>query len=197
MSTYWETIGSVDKDVLDLTQDSLAQGLPAWPDGHQRYKVVRTWQSLILASEGLSGAGMELYIELPGAQGLLGEQMATQWQKDILRPACLFVATGRITTTAAQMVMLPASPLIPDHLVTTVDGVEIVPAIVGMPVPGRAMQQGNVAYLPVTPITARELTHALEGDVQKIIDARATAGFYHVLVDSPSVLSLIDDNVGD
>ena len=180
---------------MDLTQDALAQGQPAWPDGHQRYIIVRTWQSLILASEGLSGAGLELYVELPGAQGLLSAQMSTQWQKDILRPACVLAATGHINPTAPQIIMLPASPAIPDALVSTVDGTEVVPAIVGIPVPGRQMHRDGIAYLPVTPITAAELRTAFEEGIEKVIESRAAASFHHVLVDAPGVLSLIDENL--
>ena len=54
MQRYWESIGSVDSDVLTYVINPMFQGAPPWPNTRQAYRLVRTDDTLIIASDGLA-----------------------------------------------------------------------------------------------------------------------------------------------
>lgn len=174
----WDSIGISDSPLIDVTSDALAMGEPSWPHGYQRYRIVRTWQSLILASEGLGAT--EVYLEIPTAQGWLPEQVRNQWQFQLLSSLCrTLVATE---WPAAPFVVPAPAPF---------SAAQLVASIVGMPVPGR-----SVDALPVTPITHREFTFLRDGGaLSSVIHARQDMGFHHLVVDAPEVTSLLDDRL--
>lgn len=183
---YWDGIGVSDPALIDVTADALAQGHPTWPHGYQRYRVVRTWQSLILTSEGLGER--ELFLEMPGAQGWLPEQLRTQWHFDLLTAACRSLVDSGVPA-GPVILPVPAPTSAPPQLYAQVMGKPVIPAIVGMDVPGR----DTSAHVPLTPITAHEFAHVAGGGaLADLIDARVAAGFYHVVVDAPEVTSLLD-----
>lgn len=180
----WDSIGVSDSPLIDVTSDALAMGEPSWPHGYQRYRLVRTWQSLILASEGLGPT--ELYLEMPTAQGWLGKQVRNQWQFELLSSLCRSLVTAQ-WPDAPFVVMAPAAFSAPPQLT----GGRMMAAIVGIPVPGR-----TVEALPVTPMTAREFAYVQGGGaLDPVIQARQEMGFHHVVVDAPEVTSLLDDRL--
>jgi hypothetical protein len=92
MDTYWRSIGEVEADVLSYLVNPMFQGGPPWPNTRQAYRIVRTTDSLIVASDGLSdpfptaisqsdrfGFGMEAFIEVKGLQHLTVDEIRGHW----------------------------------------------------------------------------------------------------------------------
>lgn len=89
---YWESIGISDDEFLTYPVSPQVMGAPAWPTHHQRFRIVRTVGSLIIASEGLSdpfsmfdprggvnGFGLEVFIELEALQHLSPTEIRKSW----------------------------------------------------------------------------------------------------------------------
>lgn len=197
---YWDRYGTSDLPLIDVTSEALARGEASWPAGWQRYRVVRTWQSLVLSSEGLGDP--ELYLEMPGAQGWLPAQVRTQWQFDVLRSVCRVIReTGLTPAQAPVVVPVPAPAHAPLQLYSQLSGALVLAVVVGITVPGRptGVTADNTAaaatYLPVTPITAREFAHITAGGheaLERVIAGRVAGGFHHVVIDSEAVTGQLD-----
>lgn len=182
----WDNIGVSDSELFDVSSDALAWGHPTWPYGYQRYRIVRTWQSLIFSSEGLGA--VELYLEMPGAQGWLPEQLRNQWHFDVLSAACRVLVSAD-WPPAPFVLSLPAPPSAPPQMYAEVGETVVLNVIVGMEVPGRP----SLSALPLTPITALEWAFVRDGGpLSQITDARVEMGFHHVVVDAEEVTSLLD-----
>lgn len=91
-NAYWDDIGTSDADVITYVVNPMFQGAPAWPNVRQAYRIVRTADTLIIASEGLSdpypdedknaercGFGMEVFIEVPGLQSVSPQRIRESW----------------------------------------------------------------------------------------------------------------------
>lgn len=90
--SYWDKIGVSDADLISYAVNPQFLGAPAWPNTRQAYRLVRTGDSLIIASDGLcdpfpesmgkgenNGLGMEVFIEIPGWQERTLEQVHNSW----------------------------------------------------------------------------------------------------------------------
>ncbi|MNN24047.1 hypothetical protein D3C81_1374610 [compost metagenome] len=105
--SYWESIGRIEDDVLAPIINPAFQGYPQWPDLRQAYKVIRTTNSIIIATDGLSddfedeetgnGFGIELYVE-SNAEELINmpmEQLNSTWLFQLLfQAACNAAQSG-------------------------------------------------------------------------------------------------------
>ena len=54
LDRHWQTVGSVEQDVLTYMISPSFTGGPHWPSTRQAYRVVRRDESIVLATEGLS-----------------------------------------------------------------------------------------------------------------------------------------------
>lgn len=94
MDAYWNTVGTPDSDLISFAINPMFMGAPAWPNTRQAYKIVRTTDSLIIASDGLSdpwpadggasgddrfGFGLEVFIEVKGLQALTFKDIQAHW----------------------------------------------------------------------------------------------------------------------
>lgn len=194
---YWDQYGTSDVPLIDVTSEAFARGEPAWPAGFQRYRIVRTWQSLAISTEGLGTN--EVFLEMPGAQGWLPAQVHTQWQFQVLRSVARTVAGTSLAAGSPHIVVpVPAPTSAPMQLYSELDGAMIVAVIVGMTVPGRQRAHDGVNYLPATPITAREFTYIYSGGYEElaaVVNGRVAGGFHHVVIDSPAVTDLLDEQL--
>lgn len=193
--TYWDQYGTSDSPLIDVTDQALAYGESNWPAGRQRYRVVRTWQSLVISSEGLGER--ELYLEMPGAQGWLPEQARNQWQFEVLRAASRMLAAGAVPADTSLPFVLPVGAPVsaPLQLYSQLSDALVVAVIVGIDVPGRERVSDGVEYLPLTPITAHEFASIYGGGqdtLEQVIAARVEGGFHHVVIDSAEVTDLLD-----
>jgi hypothetical protein len=101
---FWETIGTVDPDVLAPLLNPAFMGGPAWPSLRQAHKTIRRPDVTIIASDGLSdpyddmeenpdnaaynGFGLEVYVE---AEPISGSVQGT-WQFDLVYQASQLMA---------------------------------------------------------------------------------------------------------
>lgn len=89
---FWDQIGFTDDDLISYAVNPQFMGAPSWPNTRQTYRIVRTGDSLIIASDGLSdpfptsdgrsencGYEMEVFIEIPGWQNRSFEQIQNSW----------------------------------------------------------------------------------------------------------------------
>lgn len=87
---YWKQIGQSDSDFISYIINPQFNGAPPWPNMRQAYRIVRTDNSLIIASDGLcdpfedddkdtNGYGMEVMIEVPDQQALAFNQIRESW----------------------------------------------------------------------------------------------------------------------
>lgn len=183
---YWDSIGATDAEYIDLTNEYIAQGMPLWPSGVVRFRIVRTWQSLIVATDGMSGLGCELFVEIPQASGWMRLQVTTQWEFAILRS--LAFRTSPLPDDMPIVMPVPAVRGAPTTHYAQLDGTPVNAAIIGMDVPGRPPRDDNrTRFLPVTPISAAEFVHIYDDGLSAlgdVVSARVDRGVYHLAVAS-------------
>ncbi|MCD5996168.1 suppressor of fused domain protein [Pseudomonas sp. CDFA 602] len=120
LDRHWESVGTVERDVLSYLISPSFTGGPHWPSTRQAYRVVRRGDSIILATEGLSdpfddvdasgnGFEMELFLEtrdIPEhAKGRLGEvaPFKESWAFELIEHIAKTVAdAGGITHQLEQ-----------------------------------------------------------------------------------------------
>lgn len=146
----WSTIGTVDDDVIAYLISPEFQGAPAWPTTRQAFRIVRTGQSLIIVSDGLSdlfvdtdsqepGFGCEVFIDCPDLAGAKFADIRSSWQFDLIETLARNVAhMGGIQAPVRQhgifSMELPAPATMPAHWLTQRGTVG---ALVNVTVPGR------------------------------------------------------------
>nr|WP_314567368.1 suppressor of fused domain protein [uncultured Pseudomonas sp.] len=115
LDQHWQSVGTVEKDVLAYLISPSLTGGPYWPSTRQAYRVVRRDHSIVLATDGLSdpfddaeglgnGFEMELFLEtadIPeNARGTLGDvdPLRHSWAFELLEHVAKTVANaGGIT----------------------------------------------------------------------------------------------------
>ena len=81
MDGYWQAVGLIEPEVISYLVNPMFMGAPAWPNTRQAYRVVRTADTVIIASDGLAdpqgrdgqsapGFGCEVFIETPELVGV-------------------------------------------------------------------------------------------------------------------------------
>ena len=194
---YFDALGRSDAEFLDTTNEAVAHGVALFPSGANRFRAVRTPQSLILATEGLAGHGVELYLEIMHGQGWMYEQIRLNWQSRVLQEAAGAVNRFGGLPVENFPVVLPvaAVPAAPVQLYFQDGDTSGIALLAGMAVPGRPASTGDgaVAMVPLTPITPAEyrLVQA-SGSAEAIAANRAEMGFHHVAIDAPEVTGMID-----
>lgn len=120
LDRHWQSVGSVEKDVLGYFLSPSFTGGPAWPSTRQAYRVVRRGERILLASDGLSdpfddaegfgnGFEMELFVETadiaPAHRGTPGDvsTLSDSWAFELLEHVAQIVAdAGGITAQLEQ-----------------------------------------------------------------------------------------------
>jgi hypothetical protein len=170
-AAYWDAVGVSDVDFLGYPVSPQVLGMPAWPTQTQRFRVIRTANSLIIASEGLSdpfgtfdtrgqgnGFGVEVFLEICGGQELSAEDIRKTWAFKAVEHVARIFAFGQ-----------DLGAMVHDNDVLSVDlPSNCVPA--GWIVPGVAEPAGallnigqpsgrvNIAGMPLGPVRAVPLT---------------------------------------
>lgn len=181
-SAYWDAIGVSDADFLGYPVSPQVLGMPAWPTQTQRFRVVRTSNSLIIASEGLSdpfgafdtrgrgnGFGVEVFLEICGGQEVSAEDIRKTWAfKAVEHVARIFAFAENLGALVQDNDVLSVD--LPSNCVPTgwiVPGVaEPAGALLNIGQPsGRSnfanMPLGPVRAVPLTPIYPEELESCL------------------------------------
>ena len=196
LAQYWSAIGQSDPDFITYLINPMFQGKPAWPNTRQAYRVVRTPDSLIIASDGLSdpfvdtdmtdvqGFGCEVYIETPQFVGADFEELRDSWVFALIENFAMNVADwggistqlekyGVISTEFDMRGVLPSAAL-------TEDG--SAGFLVNLKPPGRParidMPFGPVDIVALTLLTPAELESLRAGGAdarQQLATTRAGA----------------------
>lgn len=181
---YWKAVGSVEDNVVSYIVNPMFLGAPAWPNTRQAYRVIRTDDSMIIASDGLSdpfvdsendtssGFGLEVFIEILDAQDLSFDKIMGSPEFNLIELVAQNIAGhGGIAELLDEVGVLsmavPISHRFPEHWHDT-DGQ--VGVLLGLPVPKREKQIdlpfGPCRFVAVTPILPVEL-QAVAGSKQE------------------------------
>ncbi len=185
-AAYWDAIGTSDIDFLGYPVSPQVLGMPAWPTQTQRFRVVRTENSLIIASEGLSdpfgafdaraqghghgnGFGVEVFLEICGAQEMSADDIRKTWAFKAVEHVARIFAFGEDLSALVQnndvlSVDLPSNCVPAGWIVPGV--AEPAGALLNIGLPnGRStfdgMPLGTVRAVPLTPIYPEELESCL------------------------------------
>lgn len=190
LDRHWESIGTIERDVIGHVISPQFLGGPAWPSTRQAYRVVHRPDSVILATEGLSdpfddvegmgnGFGLELFLEtahLPDALQTRQAEVtayARSWAFDILRTVATTVANAggiaaQLERYGVLSLELPGASesahliaQLPPAYVTDDDAVGV---LVGAPLPDFATDVRDMPLSPVSLVPVVLITAAeLEG----------------------------------
>lgn len=181
---YWDQIGDTDPELLSTPATDTDPNAVAWPGGKKIFRLVRTGNSLIIATDGLSdpfadgtgptdrnGFGMEVFIEVPGWQDVEASRIVNCWAFLALRKFADVVAKSRgLTTTLSHhgvmSLELPALAAPPRWRDASVGGNP--GALIDVPLPPGLnriadMPLSEVRVVPLTLIYPEELQACVKG----------------------------------
>lgn len=198
---YWAQIGDVDHDLITYLINPMFQGAPAWPNTRQAYRVVRTPNTVIIASDGLAdrspggtgpGFGCEVYIESPALVGAQFDDLRSSWMFAAIENFAQNVAhmqgiSGHLRQYGVASMELPLEGTdIPPALLTERGTAG---ALIGIPAAGRAAQvttsDGSADIVPLTIVGTDELAVILgqgQAGRDSIVAARQQDGRGHVTI---------------
>lgn len=204
LDAAWSAIGESDGDLLTYLVSPQFTGAPYWPTTRQAFRIVRTADSLIIASDGLTdpahyqteddafpGFGAEVYIELPGLQALPQDQIRDHWAFDLIESFARNVAdlggiNSRLDRHGVLSMELPATDE-PAEGWLTVSGDAGV--LIGVEAPDRTdrveMPLGQIRLIPITLLHQKELDFVAAGDAPertRLAQALRDAGIGHLSV---------------
>ncbi len=181
---YWDKVGRTDPDYFGYPVCPELKGAPAWPTQTQAFRIVRTENSLIIASDGLSdpfapfrgetianGYGMEMYIEIPGWQSMDADLVRDSWAfKSIeqLARVCAFQkGLGDLLDEHGVMSVDLPTPCVPNGWVVS-GYAEPAGALIDLPIPSGLAQIADmplsrVRVVPITLIFPEELEDCVVG----------------------------------
>lgn len=175
LDRHWNSVGTVERDVLSYLISPSFSGGPYWPSTRQAYRVVRRGDTIILATEGLSdpfddtegmgnGFEMELFVETADipeqARGAVGEvdPFKRSWVFELLEHVAKTVAdaggiTHQLDQYGALSLELPGlcqshhmSDQLPKLFVTDDDSTGV---LLGAPEPDFPTQLDDMPLSPV------------------------------------------------
>lgn len=179
LQSYWEKVGVVDLGVISYLVNPMFLGSPSWPSGKQAFKIIRTAESLIIASDGLSypfeedkddqrnGFEMEVFIEVKGQQGMELDDIKSSAAFALIEQAAGQVADwGGITKILEQFNVASSeipvsSDAIPEKFLTPDGSVGV---IFGMVAERRPKIVSNT---PLSPVRMVPVTALLPSEVQE------------------------------
>jgi hypothetical protein len=200
IDAYWAGIGTCDKDLLTYLINPQFQGAPPWPNMRQAFRIVRTADALIVASDGMSdpwvgtditdesGFGMEVFIELPGLQDTSQDAIMAGPIFSLVEMAARNIAdlsgiTSRLDRFGVLSMEVPHEPGFGAGW-TSDEGMSA--ALFGVPVHGRethvVMPFGAVRMVPMTLLHQQELNRITSGGAEArvaLAAALVAAGIGH------------------
>ncbi|PIE22232.1 MAG: hypothetical protein CSA62_13650 [Planctomycetota bacterium] len=202
LQAYWEKIGAVEPDVISYIINPMFLGAPPWPSGRQAFKIIRTADSLIIASDGLSdpfnedkteqrnGFEIEVFIEVKGRQDLAFDEIMSSAAFALIEQTARRVADwGGISRlleeiNVASSEIPVSSDAIPDEILTPNGSVGV---IFGMIAKGRPK---IVPDTPLSPVRMVPVTVLLPSEVPEVAKSKAglnrianklrEAGYHHI-----------------
>jgi hypothetical protein len=192
---YWRQFGAVDDDVIAYIISPQFTGAPAWPTTRQAFFIIRTPNSVIIASDGLTdlfvdtnmteaGFKSEVYIETDSLVGADFDMIRGSWAFSLVEQFARNVANwGGIHSNLERLGVIstemPAPENMPKDWIAAEDRVGM---LVNLPVKGRngrlpLDEFNNIWMVPVTIVTPAELAFLEEGgsDARKELASRITS----------------------
>ena len=181
---HWNSVGTMDNDVIAYMVSPQFMGKPAWPTTRQAFRVVRTPSTVLLASDGLSdlfvdttmddpGFECEVYIETPQLVGADFQAVSQSWAFELIENFAANIAHAgginrQLEDYGVLSMELPAPQGMPPEWVNAND---YVGALINLPAPGRAptvdLGQGAViTMIPLTLITPAETQYVVDNGAQ-------------------------------
>ena len=199
LQRFWSGIGQPDPALLTTGTAPELSGPLSWPGLREAYRVVRREGGLILATDGLSdpfvgkniedesGFGVELFLDLPGAQDMSRENIRASWAFELLTITARNVAGfgGIVDRLDRQGTAPMAMALERNPGEGWSDAAGYVGILIGLPARGIArtlpLPFGAVRIVPVTLLRADEAGIAARGEHQRrdIAAALIAAGHGH------------------
>lgn len=168
---YWNKVGVSDPELFGYAICPELKGHPAWPTQRQSFRIVRTENSMIIASEGLSdpfaafrgptdvnGYGLEVFIELHQWNKTDADRLRAGWAYKAIEQFARLCAHGGgmldvFDEHGVVSLDLPSNCVPPEWIVEGI--AEPAGALVNLPVPpGR----GEMTEAPLSPIRVVPLT---------------------------------------
>ncbi len=168
---YWDQLGVSDEAFLDYEIVAQPTHAPDWPTGQQKFRIVRTRTSLIVASEGLSdpfdcfqgpadqnGFGQEVFIEVPGLQAATADLIRNSWVFRAVEYAAQLIAHNRgigplLDQHGVMSLDVPSNCAPRDWIVSGV--AEPAGALLDVPM---TRSRGQMPDMPLSPVKVVPLT---------------------------------------
>ncbi len=200
---YWNKVGVSDAELFGYAVCPELKGAPAWPTQRQSFRIVRTENSLIIASEGLSdpfaafrgptdvnGFGLEVFIELHQWNKTDADRLRAGWAYKAIEQFARLCAHGDnmldvLDEHGVLSLDLPSNCVPPEWIVEGI--AEPAGALINLPVPpGRSeMTQAPLSPIRVVPLTLifpEELEDCVVGGVNErrgLANDLLTTGYGH------------------
>ena len=183
LSDFWGKIGTTDSELISYLVNPVFQGAPRWPNARQSYRVVRTDNSVVIATDGLSdpglsstvnGFGLECYIETSDLVGKDSEAISSSWAFSLLEAFAQNIAkwegVGPCLKKSDEVscIELACNDGLPDSWLTER---KTAPLIVNMATLGRSRQ----LEMPLSEIWVVPVTLIRPSEFEKICDQGQTA----------------------
>lgn len=165
---HWQRLGLPEADPIAYLTDPTLHGIPAWPSGRQSYHVVRRSASLVLATDGLSdpfvatratgdsGYGVEVFIEIPGAEAIDTPELRDSWAFGLIEIVAQNIAGfgGIVNRLDREGIVAMAVPLILPPGPGWVDATGFTGVLIGLP----ARRVATRLDLPFGPVRVLAVT---------------------------------------
>lgn len=179
-AAFWDSIGPSDPSFISYLINPQFQGKPAWPNTRQAYRVVRPPDTLIIASDGLSdpfvdtdmdgvsGFGMEVFIETGDLAGADFEAIRASWAFSVIENFAMNVAnwggiSGQLRGEPVLSVEFPSEGILPEEWLTSSSNAGF---LINLPAAQRArevaMPLGIAMIVPLTLLRPAELQYVVE-----------------------------------
>lgn len=185
LQAYWEKVGTVDPGAITYIVNPMFLGSAPWPGGRQAFKIIRTTESLIIASDGLSdpfeedknehrnGFEMEVFIEVNRQQDMTFDDIKSSAAFALIEKTARQVAEwGGIANLLDQINVASAeitvsSETIPAKFFTPDGGVGV---LFGLAARDRPK---IIADTPLSPVRMVPVTVLLPSEVQEVAQSEA------------------------
>jgi len=177
---HWRSIGNLDEHVIAYLISPEFLGKPAWPTTRQAYRAIRTADSIIVASDGLTdlfvdtnsekpGFGTEVYIEVPDLANADFDQIKRSWAFSLIADFAANVAhaggiEGQVQRLGLLSIEFPEPEGVPDTWLTERKSLG---ALINVTAPDRPMNidlgsGAKALIVPLTILTATETKFVLD-----------------------------------
>lgn len=200
-NNYWKNVGVLESDVITHIINPAFLGMPAWPDLRQAFKVIRTDNSVIIATDGLSddfkdekdenGFGIELFAETNDEKiitfGLA--ELGKSWLFQLVFQAAANAANSGAYYNAINQHKYVSSEFwdidINKKFISDSDGVGVILGIERKSTPSTIIfENREILVVSITPLINSELNYIIENGKagrEALVEKLKENNFYNVI----------------